>query len=74
MMQPLVNQFACVDTVSREYYVTSISIIYYSLALFNHIGIDKYVIALSIGSSEGSFDITGAPSFPSYIPGKINLT
>ncbi|KAF8376616.1 hypothetical protein PRIPAC_83045, partial [Pristionchus pacificus] len=37
-------------------------------ALFNHIGIDNYAVTLSISSSEGSFDITGAPSFPSYIP------
>ncbi|GMS91889.1 hypothetical protein PENTCL1PPCAC_14064, partial [Pristionchus entomophagus] len=42
-------------------------------ALFNQIGIDKYVTALSIGSSEGSFDITGAPSFPSYIPASLGI-
>ncbi|GMT23561.1 hypothetical protein PFISCL1PPCAC_14858, partial [Pristionchus fissidentatus] len=38
-------------------------------ALFNHIGITNYAVTLSIASSEGSFETTGAPSFPSYVPG-----
>ncbi|GMR44659.1 hypothetical protein PMAYCL1PPCAC_14854, partial [Pristionchus mayeri] len=42
-------------------------------ALFNLIGIKNYAISLSISSSEGTFDSSGAPSFPSYIPSTLGI-
>lgn len=38
--------------------------------IFRHIGIEKVAATLSIAAMEGSFDMTGLPSFPSYVPGK----
>ncbi|KAF8373191.1 hypothetical protein PRIPAC_79620 [Pristionchus pacificus] len=39
--------------------------------IFRRVGIDKVAATLSIAAYEGSFDFTGLPSFPSYVPGSM---
>ncbi|GMR44769.1 hypothetical protein PMAYCL1PPCAC_14964, partial [Pristionchus mayeri] len=39
--------------------------------LFRKIGIENVAATLSIAANEGSFDFTGLPSFPSYVPGSM---
>ncbi|GMS90547.1 hypothetical protein PENTCL1PPCAC_12722, partial [Pristionchus entomophagus] len=39
--------------------------------IFHKIGIKSVATTISIGSYEGSFDSTGLPSFPSYVPGMM---
>ncbi|KAF8376298.1 hypothetical protein PRIPAC_82727 [Pristionchus pacificus] len=36
--------------------------------IFHHLGIKNIAATLSIAAFEGSFDLTGLPSFPSYVP------
>ncbi|GMS87014.1 hypothetical protein PENTCL1PPCAC_9189, partial [Pristionchus entomophagus] len=39
--------------------------------VFRHLGIENVAATLSIAAYEGSFDFTGLPSFPSYVPGSM---
>ncbi|GMS93268.1 hypothetical protein PENTCL1PPCAC_15443, partial [Pristionchus entomophagus] len=36
--------------------------------IFHHLGIKNVAATLSIASFEGSFEVTGVPSFPAYVP------
>ena len=44
----------------------------YFPALFESIGLDNVAMTMSLSSMEGGFDITGVPSFPSYVPSECS--
>ncbi|GMR46178.1 hypothetical protein PMAYCL1PPCAC_16373, partial [Pristionchus mayeri] len=39
--------------------------------IFHLIGIKSYAMMLSVSTTEGTFDVTGAPTVPSYVPGTM---
>ncbi|GMR37433.1 hypothetical protein PMAYCL1PPCAC_07628, partial [Pristionchus mayeri] len=39
--------------------------------IFHLVGIKSYALMMSASTTEGSFDITGAPTAPSYVPGTM---
>ncbi|GMT23227.1 hypothetical protein PFISCL1PPCAC_14524, partial [Pristionchus fissidentatus] len=41
------------------------------VGLFNLVGIQNYALALSVSTTEGTFELTGSPTTPSYVPGSM---
>ncbi|GMR57581.1 hypothetical protein PMAYCL1PPCAC_27776, partial [Pristionchus mayeri] len=59
------------EQLAKEKYDAAISepICFCGFGIFEKLGIKNVASALSTAASEGSFFATGAPSFPSYVPG-----